>query len=52
MADEIKTAISKLESAYDKVLKQCYEALAEDAPQEVRDALRDAIAEFIGKSGE
>jgi hypothetical protein len=48
MANNIDNAISSLESAYDKVLKQCYEALAADAPQETRDALRTAIEEFIG----
>jgi hypothetical protein len=47
MAD-IDTAINNLEAAYDKVLKQCYDALAEDAPQEIRDALRKAIEQFVG----
>jgi hypothetical protein len=45
----IAAAIIKLEAACDKVLMQCYEALAEDAPQELRDALRESIEEFIGK---
>jgi hypothetical protein len=48
MANNIDASISRLEAAYDKVLKQCYEALAPDAPQELRDALRESIAEFIG----
>jgi hypothetical protein len=48
MAKNIIDSISKLEAAYDNVLKQCYTALAADAPQELRDALRESIAEFIG----
>jgi hypothetical protein len=47
MAKSIDDSISALETAYDKVLKQCYDALAADAPQETRDALRSAIEEFI-----
>ena len=49
MAKSLDDSINALEAAYDKVLKQCYDALAEDAPQDTRDALREAIAEFIGK---
>lgn len=49
MAKSIDESISALESAYDKVLRQCYEALAADTPQQTRDALREAIAEFIGE---
>jgi hypothetical protein len=44
----IDTAIDNLEASYNKVLKQCYDALAEDAPQELRDALREAIEQFVG----
>jgi hypothetical protein len=47
MANDVNTAISKLETAYDKVLQQCYDALAEDTPQETRDALREAISGFL-----
>jgi hypothetical protein len=48
MDTPIDAAIKKMEAAYDKVLKQCYEALAEDASQETRDALREAIAAKLG----
>jgi hypothetical protein len=47
MAKSIDDSINALEAAYDKVLRQCYDALAADAPQETRDALRTAIEEFI-----
>jgi hypothetical protein len=49
MAKSLDDSINALEAAYDKVLRQCYDALAADASQETRDALREAIAEFIGK---
>jgi hypothetical protein len=44
-----KDQLDSLIEAYNNIFKQCYDALAEDAPQETRDALREAIAEFIGK---
>jgi hypothetical protein len=50
MADSLDKAITNLETKFDAVLKQCYEALAADAPQEKRDALREAIEGFIGTS--
>jgi hypothetical protein len=50
MAKSLDDSINALEAAYDKVLKQCYDALAADAPQETRDALRSAIEEFIDTS--
>jgi len=49
MATAIDLAINKLEASYDKVLWQCYDALAEDAPQELRDALREAILQVAKK---
>jgi hypothetical protein len=50
MADSLDKAITKLETKFNAVLKQCYEALAADAPQEKRDALREAINEFLRTS--
>jgi hypothetical protein len=44
-ADQLDSLIE----AYNNIFKQCYDALAADAPQETRDALREAIQEFIGK---
>jgi len=47
MATSIGDAIDKLTKQYDDVLRACYDALAEDASQEVRDALRESIAEHL-----
>lgn len=49
MADtpNINANINKLVAQYDSVLKMCYDALAADAPQENRDALRESIAEHL-----
>jgi hypothetical protein len=44
-----KDQLDSLIEAYNNIFKQCYDALAADAPQETRDALRSAIEEFIGK---
>jgi phosphate uptake regulator len=32
---------------YNKMFKQCYDALAADTPQEKRDSLREAISGFL-----
>jgi hypothetical protein len=45
-ADQLDSLIE----AYNDIFKQCYDALAADAPQETRDALREAIQEFLGTS--
>ena len=50
MATSIDDVIDKLAKQYDEVLRACYEALAADAPQEKRDALREAINEFLRTS--
>jgi hypothetical protein len=50
MAKSLDDSVGALEAAYDKVLKQCYDALAADTSQETRDALRTAIEEFIDTS--
>jgi hypothetical protein len=42
-----KDQLDSLIEAYNGIFKQCYDALAEDAPQETRDKLREAIAEFV-----
>jgi hypothetical protein len=41
--DQLETLID----TYNGIFKQCYDALAADAPQETRDALRTAIAGFL-----
>ncbi len=50
MTTAFDTALSKLEKSYDTVLRQCYDALAADSSQEIRDALREAIADKLGIS--
>jgi hypothetical protein len=52
MADtpNLKAKIDDLVTQYDKVLKMCYDALAADAPQENRDALREAIEDHFKPS--
>lgn len=45
-ADQLDSLID----AYNNIFKQCYDALAADAPQETRDALRTSIQEFLGTS--
>jgi hypothetical protein len=52
MADtpNMNAKIDELVAQYDKVLKMCYDALAADAPQENRDALRTAIEEHLKPS--
>jgi hypothetical protein len=45
-ADQLNSLID----AYNDIFKQCYDALAADAPQETRDDLRSAIQEFLGTS--
>lgn len=35
---------------FNKMFKQCHDALAADTPQEDRDAIRAAIAEFLKSS--
>ena len=45
-----KDQLDSLIDAYNDIFKQCYDALAADAPQETRDALRSAIEEFIDTS--
>lgn len=49
MADtpNLSATINKLVAQYDDVLKMCYEALAADVPQDVRDALRESIGEHL-----
>jgi hypothetical protein len=44
---QLTQAFDEIEAKYKSVLKMCYDALAEDAPQENRDAIRDAIESFI-----
>jgi|AntAceMinimDraft_13_1070369.scaffolds.fasta_scaffold272375_1 hypothetical protein len=39
----LTTQLNDLVKTYDQLIAQCYVALREDAPQEERDALRDAI---------
>jgi len=45
-ADQLDSLID----AYNDIFKQCYDALAADAPQETRDALRESISSFLSAS--
>ena len=47
MEKDIDNAIDKLAEKYDEVLRACYDALAEDVPQETRDALRKSISDHL-----
>lgn len=49
MEKDINDAIDKLAKKYDEVLRACYDALEEDVPQLTRDALRESIANYLGK---
>lgn len=44
---DVKDQLETLIDSYNSIFKQCYDALAADAPQEQRDALREAISEFL-----
>jgi hypothetical protein len=44
--DQLETLID----TYNGIFKQCYDALAADAPQETRDALRESISNFLDSS--
>lgn len=41
--------VDDLVAKYDKVLKQCHDALAEDVDQQRRDVLREVIADYLKK---
>lgn len=49
---QLTEALDKLEAKYKTVLKLCYDALEEEAPQEQRDAIRESIKPYIGESGD
>ena len=49
MANNIDDAIDQLTKQYDEVLKACHDALAEGVSQAQRDAIRERIAEHLGK---
>ncbi len=42
--------LNKLLDSYNNIFKMCYDALAADAPQEQRDALRQSIEDFLDES--
>lgn len=48
---QLTEAFDKLEAKYKTVLKLCYDALKEEATQEQRDAIREAIEPYIEESG-
>lgn len=47
---DAKDQLESLIETYNSIFKQCYDALAADAPQTQRDALREAISEFLDES--
>jgi hypothetical protein len=44
--DQLETLIE----SYNNIFRMCYDALAADASQEQRDALRKSISEFLDES--
>lgn len=44
---DTKDQLESLIETYNGIFRRCYDALAEDAPQEQRDALRESISEFL-----
>lgn len=44
---DAKDQLESLIETYNNIFKQCYDALAADASQEQRDALREAISQFL-----
>ena len=53
-AKKLIEMLDAMDSKYKGVLKRCYDALAEDTDQGVRDAVREAIEPYIkgSKNGE
>lgn len=47
---DAKDQLDTLIETYNGIFQQCYDALAADAPQARRDALREAISEFLDES--
>ena len=47
---DAKDQLENLIETYNGIFRMCYDALAADATQEQRDALREAIEGFIGTS--
>lgn len=47
---QLTELFDEMDAKYKQVLKRCFDALAEDTDQEVRDAVRDAIEPYIEDS--
>lgn len=47
---DAKDQLDSLIETYNNLFRMCYEALAADAPQDKRDAIRNAISEFLDTS--
>lgn len=47
MAKPLQDQFSALLDSYNALLRQCYDALDEDANQTDRDALREALSDFL-----
>lgn len=43
----VNDPVDALVESYSKLIKQCYDALAEDVDQERRDVLREVLADFL-----
>lgn len=48
----ISEQLDQLLEAYQTLLKVCYDALDEDADQEVRDSIRKQIESFVANSND
>lgn len=44
---DTKDQLDSLIETYNNLFRMCYDALAADAPQAQRDALRESISDFI-----
>lgn len=42
-----KDRLDSLIDSYNNIFRMCYDALAADAPQEQRDALRESLTDFL-----
>lgn len=47
---DAKDQLENLIETYNGIFRMCYDALASDATQEQRDALRQSISEFLDES--
>jgi len=47
---DAKDRLDSLIKSYNNIFRMCYDALAADAPQKQRDALRESLTDFLDAS--